>query len=351
VLKCIPVLLFLTGALGFSQEGFSLFLETDPLGARIELNGKLLEQRTPLLLEDLKPGNNKVFLFKEGYESLTVNLQGSAGSISREFFSLPKRYAAVSFPEEDSLYLINQEVSAINRQFRLREGEYTFSFDQENQLVIEPVFPEEGMLQGTTWSLIGTAGISLIMTVQDIGDPWNNKFILSPTTLLSYALLTWNLGYNLTLRNQKRLFYERLEASQEINVSPPALARKLFEEGQRFLAQGELIKALDQFVTIQESFPESGVYPEALFLMARIQNLQGLRAQARASYLLIATHFQTADLFDRAHWALAELAFQEGDRENALKHLDSLVFFDERITPQQAQVFRVQVQDMLQEDL
>jgi tetratricopeptide (TPR) repeat protein len=336
----LGILLICTlGVIG-QEETFSLFLESDPIGALIEVNGLPQEGFTPILLRDLPLGEHRILIFKEGYDSIEVIVNKSEPSVYQERVSLPRRFAAMAFPEEDNLYLVNQEVESLGNQYLVREGDYSIRFDENDQLRIEPIFPEEGLLEATTWSLFGTFSLAGLMTFQDIENPWNNKFILSPTTVLTYGLLAWNIGYNLALRNQKFQFLDRLEASEEVNAFPPALAEILFSEGVSFQAEGNLQKALESFVGIAEAYPDSRLYPSALFRLARIHTLQGLTAMAEAEYTLIADYYQQSDVYDLSHRALADIAFGKGEISLALYHLNQITYFDESIDPAEVEEFR-----------
>jgi tetratricopeptide (TPR) repeat protein len=337
--------------LGFGQEGsFSLFLESDPIGAFIEVNGVAQENFTPVLLRDLPLGEHRILVFKDGFDSVELVVKRDQSGVYQQAVSLPRRYAAMAFPEEDNLFLVNQEVESLGNQYLVKEGDYSINFDENNQLRIEPIFPEEGMLNATTWSLFGTVSLAGLMTFQDLESPWNNKIILSPTTILTYGLLAWNIGYNLALRNQKDQFLRRLEASEEVNAFPPALAEILFSEGVSFQNEGNLQKALESFVGIAESYPDSRLYPSALFRMARIHTLQGLIAMAEAEYRLIATYYQQSDVYDLSQRALADLAFGKGEMNQALFHLDQITYFGNTVDEAEVAEFRAFVLSVAGED-
>ena len=53
-----------------------MYIHSDPEGARVILNDKVMDQQTPLILPDLSLGNYKVRIEKEGYhpQDLSINL-------------------------------------------------------------------------------------------------------------------------------------------------------------------------------------------------------------------------------------------------------------------------------------
>jgi hypothetical protein len=115
------------------QEGsFSLFLESDPYrspyrGERIS-SGGLHANIAP---RDLPLGEHQdPESFKEGYRQHVR--WWSSGSESKCLSSRPSHspgdYAAMAFPEEDNLYLVNQEVESLGNQYLVREGDYSIRF-------------------------------------------------------------------------------------------------------------------------------------------------------------------------------------------------------------------------------
>lgn len=60
-------------------SGSGLYLESDPPGCTVEIDGTIIDDKTPLTVSDLEPGNHEVKLSKEKYSDLTFEVEIEKG--------------------------------------------------------------------------------------------------------------------------------------------------------------------------------------------------------------------------------------------------------------------------------
>ena len=111
--------------LGFVKTGL-IFIKTQPEGAAIYLNGKLITEKTPASLQELLPGTYKVNLELAQHYPWKAELEVEAGKVSR----IDK---VILFPMWPDLQQLNQEKFS---SFRIdTEKNTVYYLDQKNKVV------------------------------------------------------------------------------------------------------------------------------------------------------------------------------------------------------------------------
>jgi PEGA domain len=116
---------FNTHTLKFVKTGL-IFVRTQPAGAKIYLNGKLIPERSPTSMQELLPGTYKVTLELAQHYPWKAEVEVEAGKISR----VDK---VILFPERPNLTQLNQEKFS---SFRIdAEKRVIYYLDQEKKVI------------------------------------------------------------------------------------------------------------------------------------------------------------------------------------------------------------------------
>lgn len=131
---CIGLPFILAFALGYKFNAQSLrfvktgliFVKTQPAGAKIYLNGKLVSEKSPASIQELLPGTYKVNLELAQHYPWKAQVEVEAGKVSR----IDK---VILFPKRPSFQQLNQEQFS---SFRLDlERKLVYYLDQERKVV------------------------------------------------------------------------------------------------------------------------------------------------------------------------------------------------------------------------
>ncbi|MCX5699251.1 MAG: PEGA domain-containing protein [Candidatus Omnitrophica bacterium] len=116
---------FNTHTLKFVNTGL-IFVKTQPLGAKIYLNGKLIAQRSPASMQELLPGTYKITLELARHYPWKAEVEVEAGKVSR----VDK---VILFPVRPNLQQLNQEKFS---SFRVvPEKKVVYYLDQEKKVL------------------------------------------------------------------------------------------------------------------------------------------------------------------------------------------------------------------------
>jgi len=116
---------FNTQTLKFVKTGL-IFVKTQPAGAKIYLNGKLIPEKSPASMQELLPGAYKVTLELARHYPWKAQVEVEAGKVSR----IDK---VILFPERPNLQQLNQEKFS---SFRVDpEKKAVYYLDQEKKVL------------------------------------------------------------------------------------------------------------------------------------------------------------------------------------------------------------------------
>lgn len=328
-LKTFALLLFVPlGFLSGQAVGKpSAFVDTDPMGARISLDGTLLDVRTPALLRGVAPGKHHLSLWHEGFQQADVPLEVVEGKVPSVSVPLISQSTVLAFPANTTVSDAGGIHQTTGDQFQYPNGRYDVMNGET--LTVKPVFPDEGLLAVAGWSLLFLSSAAVVSTASDVYHV-NTGWMDHPSEVtLGLALsvffeLPW---YGSLLARKAR--FDRENAPTITPVSEHLdLATEVFEKGDAALQSGDLPKAEKLFTQLVKEFPESRLVPGAWFRLARIHLVSGRRELATGEYRLVADTYPQADYYDRARQALADLYEAAGDKPRALENLDSMLLVD-----------------------
>ena len=303
------------------------FLESNPLGATIQWDGHALGRATPSYLSLLKPGRHTVVLTKKGYQSWSRTLDLEPGKIVVIPVNLDPSTVTLAFPENDQLWQSGQSIPTEGKEFSIPSGPWELKTVQ-GKVHIDPIFPDQGLLEATAWSIPVLSTLSILATLGDATVNRGQTFPFSPATVTSWGLTLADIAWAFSLKASKIRF---LHASHAIPAPLPQarhVASTLFREGKDFLLAGKLEAAAANFTRLTHDYPDSQQTPGAWFFLARIHAIQGERTLALSEFRLVADVLQQSTYYDKACKAAADLEQASGDDIQALYHLQHMAFLD-----------------------
>jgi hypothetical protein len=306
----------------------SVFIDTNPLGARIQLDGRLLTEETPALLRGLGSGKHTVSLWKDQFGQVTQTFVVSEGRVAQVDADLPPDSIVLAFPENTQVTDGQESRETKGDQFRYPKGTYTFSLDQET-LRLTPIFPDEPLVSLAGWSLAFLAAGATAMTVSDayhIQTNWTNHPSSLTIGLLSATIL--DAAWFAALQGRKARFLKETVGTTSPLPSQIDSPQPTFDAGEASLQTGGLAKAEELFTRVVREYPTSQLVPGAWFRLARIHSVTGRRDLALAEYRLVAETYPQAAYYDRARQALANLYEAAGKPADALESLNLMVLND-----------------------
>jgi len=320
----------------------SVFLDTDPMGSRVFLDGKLLPDRTPALLRGLPAGPHELVFWHEGFLRSSQKFVAADGSVPTVQVPLSPDSAVLAFPADGQIVDSQGNHVTDGKQFRYPAGTYQFTPGESLQLT--PVFPDEGLLTAAGWGLLTLFGAAVISTGSDIyhvNSGWQNH--PSQITVALWVSTLFELPWYGSLAGRKAKFQR--ETAPNVTALPQALdrAQALFDGGEAALQAGQLDQAEPLLARLVKEFPDTRLAPGAWFRLARIHSITGRRDLALGEYKLVAETYPQSATYDRARKAIADLYEAAGDPAKALENLDLMVlrdgFFDPAdITAQKARL-------------
>ncbi len=327
----LHVFLAVLAASLYAQNG--VFFESDPFGSFVVLNGRLLQERTPFLMRDLRPGSYVVVFFKEGNEQSRQTIYVPATGFIRAFAQLESNTVALSFTEQPEFVLMDQVRQGRGALYRLQQGGYRL-LREKDQVRVDPIFSEEGQMVISSWLLPLTIGAGAALTIRDINSPWLPTMPLSPATLASYALALFNIGWFVGLNIQRNSFYENLITISEPVSSSTESAKTLFQRGQLALDSGNFVLARNYLSRVLQEHPQDPLAAQALFLLSRLAAVRGDLQEAKALYRMILHIYPIQEIYDRTVKVLADMAYASNDKEEVRSLLSLLTFSDKFLTPE-----------------
>lgn len=295
-----------------------LYVVTSPFGARITLDGALLDRPSPLLLRGLPPGAHRLHVEKPGFYPADLEFSLPGETLVRVELLPRTALVYVEGPEPEGAVDpgVARRVSAPSSL--LGVGSKGSS--------LGPLFPAQGLLDGVNFALPLFLGLTGVLTLREIYSPRDSSLIISPelaaSALIGGGLLGWDIG----LRVKKSRY---LAAASEVPASwkDLALAAELrFEAAGAALRGANFDEALARFEELARDYPESSIAPKSLFESARILFLKGDAEGAKAAYRRVLDDYPLPELHDRAAKGLADCLLAAGDREGALRELEELTY-------------------------
>jgi tetratricopeptide (TPR) repeat protein len=185
------------------------------------------------------------------------------------------------------------------------------------------------------------AGFLTAMTVSELVNPRTADGSLSPLVLSAYFVEIGLIGTDLALAYHRRQFFDNY-TYRTTTVDPSAVQRR-FTDAEAALTAGHLVKALSIFQSIVREYPDSILFPRALYHSARIRVILNSVDQALFELLLLVRDYPEPKIYDRAQKTLAEIYLQQGNFDSAVTHLDQIFFIGSDLSHEEVDFFRCQI--------
>ncbi len=327
--RLLPVTLFillLTPVVLSAQTG-KVFITTEPIKAFCFFENKLLDEKTPLILDSLAPGKYSLTLRKEGYRPSRVSVTINSGEVEIVDIPLEPEVFLSSFPENEKVVFNQTEIFKEGSLFKLPDG--TYSIRQENDTIrFDPVYPKQGALNALHLSIPVMTAVSALLTINDFTvDPGSLTFF-SPVTISSYIITASLIGFDLALSAEKKKFLNTFPITPVELEHTAHIARDNYEQAETLLTQDELTEALQLYMKVIENHKDSLYYPRSLYKVARIHNILGNNTLAKSELKLLKNKFPLPELYDKTCKNLADIYFSEREFEESIDQLDDMVFLD-----------------------
>lgn len=310
--------------LGQTAEA-SVFVDTEPMGARIEVDGRLVPEATPALLRGLAPGPHTLSLWHEGYALAVRSVTVGPGPVPVVEVDLPPGSMVLAFPEVPAIADGTGALGTAGRQFRFPEGTYKLA-EGGGAARFTPAFADEGLLAVAGWALVLVAGASAVSAASDayqITTGWADHPSLLTAALAGTAVL--ELPWYLSLSGRKARFLKDTSPVAGPLAENLDQTQDLWDKGEAALETGDLAEAEPFFSRLVRAHPDSRLVPGAWFRLAKIHSITGRKDLAAGEYRLVAVTYPQAAYYNRARKALADLDEAAGDPVHALENLDALV--------------------------
>ncbi|MBN2048823.1 MAG: PEGA domain-containing protein [Spirochaetales bacterium] len=310
------------------QQGGVLFLNSNPLGAQVLLNGEPVPQTTPVLLRELDAGTYNLEIRKEGYKSETGELQVSEEEPTIRNVKLEPLFFQVVYPEEEQVVFNGEIIEVSENPLLFQNGQYSFQ-RKAGTLYIEPVFPKQRAINALNFSIPILAGLSSLMTLNTILSPQiEGGHTLSPSVIVSWSLTLTLTVTDLFLLKERKTFLREYSLSETDDSLHSSQAEELLQRGEYMLSLGNMNEALEFYTTLIEDFPDSPLLPEALYKTAKIHSITGETDLAAGEMRLLLGRYPVPEFYDKTCQNLAVLYFIQGDFETSLFYLDAMAFVD-----------------------
>lgn len=327
-----------------------LFVSSSPLNAIVSLDGQVLAEETPLLLRQIAPGKHALEISKEGYRTREAAVKIEEGETRILSLDLVPESFLAAFPGEQGFLPGGGEEAGTDTYFRLEPGSYTF--DRRNNLLeIEPVFPQQGLLNTLNFTLPAVLGLSLLSTLHDLAYPKSSLVApLSPVTVSTYSLTLAVAGIDIALRIRKRNFTRTVLKPVRL-ADTVYMEERAYNRGEQLLTQGRVEEALDQYTKIVERRSESRFYPLALYKSAKIHLMTGDEETAVAELEILDSRYPLAELYDKTQKTLADIRHRQELYEQSVGHLGAMVFCDSFFSREEIDLYRCEIlEEWFQQD-
>jgi tetratricopeptide (TPR) repeat protein len=310
----------------FNLQAENVFIETYPSGASVFMNGKLLEDRTPLRLENIKPGTYQIRLVKTDFTIVESTLVVEAGKSA--LLALPLKSDSVihRFLGEERIVFNGTPQENKDQIFRLSEGNYSIQ-RKDGIININPLYEYDWAVKAFLIVVpvfaLATAGLAVQDLIENDGDKR-----LSPTTLAGITLTAGSGGILAGFLINKKRFKSTIPYAL---ADPPAsdeVAHDYYNKGEEALTAGNFTDAQRWYLLLMQNQPESRYYPHALYKMAKIHYLGGNDSLAMAELKLLEDKYPGAELYDKICKSIADILYRNREYEKALEYLEKMEFID-----------------------
>ena len=305
----------------------ALFINTVPLHARVLLDGKELADATPLLIRGLSPGRHLLSVLKEGFVEQNLEFDISQNEVKAINLSLESESFDLIFPSEELVVFPEQEQDAVQNYFKLDQG--IFKMERRGRrLTIEPLFPQQSLIDGLTVAIPVFLGFAAFLTVDALINPPDTGIAVPPAVIAAHVASVTLIGLHISLNFAKKKYNRSFSAPAVDRKKLDREAEEIFLTAEDLLYDGRVEEALLYLAQIVDGQSESKYFPLALYKQSRIHFMLGNYAESVEGFDLLVTRYPTVELYDKARKNLADIFFDSGSYDRSIHQLDAMVFRD-----------------------
>ena len=327
----------------------TLFVISQPYFARVELDGRRLEGRTPLVVRSVTPGEHQLVLSREGFSDDHTALSLAAGEVKAVEIQLESESIDICFPHSESLSINDQNVDIKEASVYVAPGSYTLSKDEES-INIRPLFPQQRLLDALKIAAPALFVLSGIVALESLTDTPGSGRVVSMAVVTAQVTSIALVAATAIINNQKRKYLCSYPVPATSRLTSEINDRLLYETAEKQLGAGEIDTALANFQAITSSEMPSSYYPKALYRQSKIMNLLGDRDAAVQGYQQIVDDYPLPELYDRSLKNLADLMLSKGEYGRSMQYLDSMVFWDAFYSQEEIDSYRSDILDLRYQD-
>lgn len=342
-LPVLPILFLaaISAAWGADERRAVLFINSSPILAEVTLQGRPVG-RTPLLLKDLAPGRYILKVALDGYSGGSRDLFLEPGET--RVLDLPLVASGIHsvFPEDPLIVIAGRVEESTGRVFILEQGRFTVQ-REEGTTYLDPLYPQQRLIDALNLSIPLMLLFSGVLTVDALANPPEPRRALPPAVLAAHGVTLSMIGLDiaLNLSKRKQLPSYRYAARPQEDFAKDAW--RIYREGERLLAQGDLEQARAEYGRILRSSGSSSALPWAVFRTADILYLEGKHEAAAREYARMMRDYPIAALYDRSCKNLADLHFRREQYGESLRCLSEMVFRDPVFTREEVDFYRCEI--------
>jgi len=315
-----------------------LFVVSDPLGARIEIDNARVGNRTPFIVRDLPPGIHRVLVHRDGYATMESRIELAPGERRVLDVALSARSFVAGVFDEHGWLLHEREAGA--GLLRLPDGAYLADRVDGTRLQVRPRYGLQRFIDALNLVIPVLTGFTGALSLREAAGNDGSGPALSPFVVTAWVLDAALLGADVALHLDRQRFLDSFAA--EPLAEDPSLARPLFDQAEQELAAGRFDAAIGLFTRLVEKHPDSPHACRALYTRGRLSLMLGQRDAAMADLRRFVDELPLPSLYDRAQLQLAGLHLEGGDTAACLASLDAMLFIDAAVDREEVDWLRGQ---------
>jgi hypothetical protein len=314
-----------------------LFVSSDPMGARIFLDGQELAGPTPSLIRALPAGAHVLRVEKGGYWPQEARIE-TPTQISADFRLSPSE-AMLHFEGEPAVRVGGRLVEPADGVIGFRSGSLALEAKRD-EMTVTPIFGGQRLLDGIRFALPLFIGVAGVLTAREIFAPRPSPFVIAPELAASALIGGGLLGWDIALELRRKAFLERYRVEAREAGSLAIAARLRFEAADAELSRGAFDSARARFEAIARDYPESPIAARALFQGATLDYVAGDRRAAKEAFGRIVRDYPLLELYDRSLKGLADCLVAEGDVPGAVARLELLTYRGPGLSRDEVELYR-----------
>ncbi len=336
----VLLLLLLSAAVCYAENTEPdpvLFINSNPINARVFVDGEPIPQETPALLRGLKPGKHTVRVHKDGFSPADETVILTAGEISVYSAELSRGMIIADFPDEEEIVLAAGNPRSLPPSFRMPEGEYSFS-RKGGSLELRPIYPKESLLTVNSTLFAAAFAVNTFLTAIELKEEGELFLPQSPQLVVSEAA-TAVLGMTgIALLIDKNSWTKSFKLYDAGTSGLDSDAEELYAAAQNLLSRGIIDGALSGFSSLISGYPDFSRFPEILYKTARLHIITGDTKLAEPELNIIINKFPDPEIYDKACQTLALLYYNSGNISASTGIVSRMVFLDPLFSRTRAEI-------------